>query len=143
MLFHDFGKPDCFSLDGDGVGQFHGHETLSAKIARTRLSALKFDNDTIRTVTELIRYHDERLTAKSAAQWLSRLGEVRLRQLLEVQRADADAHIDAYRDRRRDDIARVSSALDGIIASGQCDVFEPLRTTREPHANRTPAREKW
>lgn len=120
MLFHDLGKPGCFSISDEGVGHFYGHEALSEEIARMRLRALKFDNDTIRTVTELVRYHDARLTTKNMIKWLNRLGETRLRQLLEVQRADADAHMNSYKGGRQRDTAEVSSALDGIIASGQC-----------------------
>jgi tRNA nucleotidyltransferase (CCA-adding enzyme) len=120
MLFHDLGKPGRFSTGADDVGHFYGHEALSAKIARTRLRALKFDNDTIRTVTELVRYHDVRLTAKNTIKWLNRLGEARLRQLLEVQRADVSAHTGAYSDSKLDDITEASDALDDIVASGQC-----------------------
>jgi tRNA nucleotidyltransferase (CCA-adding enzyme) len=120
MLFHDLGKPGCFFVGDDGVGHFDGHEASGEEIARMRLRALKFGNDTIRAVTELIRYHDAHLAAKDTIKWLSRLGEARLRELLEVQRADAEAHTRAYSDDRMKDIAKVSAALDDIIASGQC-----------------------
>jgi tRNA nucleotidyltransferase (CCA-adding enzyme) len=120
MLFHDLGKPGCFFIGADGVGHFYGHEALSEEIACVRLRALKFDNDTIRTVTELVRYHDVRLTAKNTIKWLNRLGETRLRQLLEVQRADVSAHTGAYSGSKLDDITEASNALSDIVASGQC-----------------------
>jgi tRNA nucleotidyltransferase (CCA-adding enzyme) len=120
MLFHDLGKPGCFSIGDDGVGHFYGHGASGEEIARVRLRALKFDNDTIRTVTELVRNHDARLTEKNTIRWLNRLGETRLRQLLEVQQADASAHAGAYRGGRLNEIAEASNALNDIVASGQC-----------------------
>ena len=32
MLFHDIGKPRCFTVDEKGIGHFKGHEEISAEI---------------------------------------------------------------------------------------------------------------
>jgi tRNA nucleotidyltransferase (CCA-adding enzyme) len=56
-LFHDSGKPRCFTIDKDGVGHFYGHEKESASIARDVLQRLKYDNRTIHLVDKLISLH--------------------------------------------------------------------------------------
>lgn len=92
MLFHDLGKPACFTQDDDEMGHFYGHEDKSAEIANRRLRELRFDNETIDAVCELVRWHDVGLTEKNLIKWLNRLGEPRLRQLFEIKLADAKSH---------------------------------------------------
>lgn len=58
MLFHDIGKPDTLTVDEDGTTHFHGHPILGEDITKKVLRRLKFDNDTISTVSRLVRYHD-------------------------------------------------------------------------------------
>lgn len=55
-LLHDIGKPRTRRIGPEGVS-FHHHEIVGADMARARLRALRFDNDTVATVTELIRLH--------------------------------------------------------------------------------------
>lgn len=59
-LLHDVAKPDCKCTDASGIDHFHSHPELGAEKARRILKRLKFDNDTVSTVTTLIRYHDRR-----------------------------------------------------------------------------------
>ena len=56
-LLHDIGKPRTRSLLPDGRVAFHMHEVVGAKLARRRLAALRFPNDVIRDVSELVRLH--------------------------------------------------------------------------------------
>ena len=57
-LFHDIGKPKCYSEDEEGVGHFYGHDEVSTEMARTILKRLKYDNKTIENVCKLIEFHD-------------------------------------------------------------------------------------
>ena len=57
-LFHDIGKPHCFSLGIDGVGHFYGHAEKSAAIADSVMQGLRFDNETRARVVLLVRTHD-------------------------------------------------------------------------------------
>ena len=57
-LFHDIGKPKCYSEDEEGIGHFYGHDEISSKMAREILKRLKFDNKTIDNVCKLIEFHD-------------------------------------------------------------------------------------
>ena len=56
-LLHDIGKPKTRSLLPDGRVAFHLHEVVGAKLARKRLTALRFPNDVIRDVSELVKLH--------------------------------------------------------------------------------------
>lgn len=56
-LLHDIGKPDTRRLEPGGGVTFHHHDVKGARLARKRLHALRFDSDTIGSVTKLIELH--------------------------------------------------------------------------------------
>ena len=56
-LLHDIGKPATKRVESGGVVTFHHHDVVGAKLARKRLTALRFDNDTIKRVSRLIELH--------------------------------------------------------------------------------------
>jgi len=56
-LFHDIGKPATRKLEPGGVVSFYHHDVVGAKLAKKRLRALRFDNDTINAVAMLIELH--------------------------------------------------------------------------------------
>ena len=56
-LLHDIGKPKTRAfIEGGGVS-FHHHEVVGARLAKKRLQALRFDNDTIDAVELLTMLH--------------------------------------------------------------------------------------
>ena len=55
-LMHDVGKPSTRKIGPEGVS-FHHHEMVGADMAEKRLRALRFPNDVVATVGELIRLH--------------------------------------------------------------------------------------
>lgn len=56
-LLHDIGKPATRKLEPGGAVSFHHHDLKGARMARKRLHALRFDTDTISSVTQLIEQH--------------------------------------------------------------------------------------
>ena len=56
-LLHDIGKPNTRRLEPGGGVTFHQHDLVGARLAKKRLQALRFDNDTIRDVSRLIELH--------------------------------------------------------------------------------------
>ena len=56
-LLHDIGKPRTRSLLPGGRVAFHLHEVVGAKMARRRLTALRFPNDVVRDVSRLVELH--------------------------------------------------------------------------------------
>ena len=93
-FLHDVGKPDCFSLDGDGVGHFYGHNERGAQLAREILTRLRAPRARMERVAQLVSLHDAALpvTAPGVRRWLRRMGESALLQLAALRRADLTAH---------------------------------------------------
>lgn len=56
-LLHDIGKPATRKHEQGGAVSFHHHDVVGAKLARKRLRALRFDNDTVNAVSRLIELH--------------------------------------------------------------------------------------
>jgi poly(A) polymerase len=56
-LLHDIGKPKTRRFEPGGGVSFHHHEVVGAKIARKRMTALRFSNEVIDQVCELIALH--------------------------------------------------------------------------------------
>jgi poly(A) polymerase len=56
-LLHDIGKPSTKRIEQGGAVTFHHHDIVGAKLARKRLTALRFDKETIVAVCRLIELH--------------------------------------------------------------------------------------
>lgn len=56
-LLHDIGKPRTRKLIAGGGVSFHHHEVVGAKMTRERLRNLRFDNDVIKDVSQLVFLH--------------------------------------------------------------------------------------
>ncbi len=91
VLFHDIGKPDCFTMDKNGNGHFYGHAQKSVDLTREVFNRLKVDNNTKNQVLKLIEYHDLDLqaTEKYVRRLCYKLGNLEMvKKLVLVQRAD-------------------------------------------------------
>ena len=51
MLFHDLGKPNCFTVGEDGEGHYYGHTAISAQLAEGIMERLHFE----KTLRERVR----------------------------------------------------------------------------------------
>lgn len=119
-LFHDCGKPDCFSLV-DGVGHFYRHSTISAEKAKQALIRLKCDTATKEKVIKLVKIHDtpiecdERIIKKR----LRSLGEELFFDLIKLQRCDnlAQAPEFFYRQKQFDEIEALTKE---ILKQNEC-----------------------
>ena len=100
LLYHDIGKPLCYSFEG-GVGHFYGHAAISRDIAEKSLRELRFDNQTIKSVTQLVKAHDRTIEPRKPV--IRRcLNKMRLEQflrLLDIKEADYAAQAQLYGDR--------------------------------------------
>ncbi|MBW3658047.1 MAG: CCA tRNA nucleotidyltransferase [Actinobacteria bacterium] len=56
-LLHDIGKPATREIHADGSVTFHHHEMVGYRLTRDRLRALRFDNQTVKDVAELVKLH--------------------------------------------------------------------------------------
>lgn len=56
-LLHDIGKPKTRRIDPKEGVSFHHHEVVGADMAAQRLRALRFSNDVVQAVSEVIKLH--------------------------------------------------------------------------------------
>jgi poly(A) polymerase len=56
-LLHDIGKPATKRTEAGGGVTFYHHDIVGAKLAKKRLTALRYDGDTIRDVARLVELH--------------------------------------------------------------------------------------
>ena len=56
-LLHDIGKPATRKIGPGGVVSFHHHDGVGARLAQRRLTALRFDKQTVTDVARLIELH--------------------------------------------------------------------------------------
>ena len=117
VLFHDIGKPGCYSADEQGIGHFYGHAAVGAGITRRILERLEVEEDIREKVVELVHYHDLDLHArhKSVEKWLARLGEEQFVRLLEVERCDIAGQNPDYRETRLDKLDRLETILGEVL----------------------------
>jgi poly(A) polymerase len=134
-LLHDIGKPATRRHEAGGGVSFHHHEVVGAKMARTRLRALRYSKDTVSDVTQLVflhlRFHGYgrgewtdsavRRYATDAGDLLPRLHKLvradcttrNRRKAAALQRSYDDLEARIERIRAEEDLARVRPDLDG------------------------------
>lgn len=121
LLIHDIGKPHCYTEDKKG-GHFYGHPAISEEIAKNVVSHLKFDNDSKKTILELVKYHDIEIpvTKKSVLKLLNRLGEERALQLMDIKLADILAHAPGTQDALIEKWKIFNRLLGEVLVEGNC-----------------------
>jgi len=115
-LFHDVGKPRTRAFADGGV-TFHHHEVVGARMTRRRMQALRYPNDEIDLVAELVnlhlRFHTYRLgwTDRAVRRYVRDAGPL-LDRLNELTRCDCTTRNAAKAralDRRMDELeARIT-----------------------------------
>ena len=131
MLLHDIGKPVVRKTDENGRDHFKTHGNAGEKMASQILRRLKFDNDTIRKVTRLVKWHDDRPegTLKSVRRAVNRIGEDLFPLYLEVQQADMLAQSLYRRNEKQARLDSVRDAYRQIIEEKQCVSLKTLAVT--------------
>ena len=127
LLLHDIGKPSCYSEDKNG-GHFIGHGMKSSDIANVILRRLRFDNETINSVTELVLYHDSTIepTSKTVKRWLNKIGDIQFKRLLEIRTADMMAHSSINLDSRLKKQKLLYEVLENVLNEEQCFTIKDL-----------------
>ena len=117
-LFHDVGKPRTRAFVDGGV-TFHHHEVVGARMTRKRMLALRYPNDEVDLVTELVnlhlRFHTYRLgwTDRAVRRYVRDAGPL-LDRLNELTRCDCTTRNAAKAralDRRMDELVDRIAAL--------------------------------
>ena len=129
LLLHDVEKPGCYSEDCDRIGHFYGHASKSAETAKQILHRIRYDNDTIELVCNLIKHHDATLvpTTAAAKRWLRRYGADYTRNLLAVMKADDEAKAAEFQEKNLNSLLGFQRVLDEVLAQQQCFSLKDLK----------------
>ena len=122
MLLHDVAKSVCVTTDEKGQNHFKGHPAEGAEMARVILRRLKFDNETIKRVCLLVRYHDDRpaVTPRNVRRAISRIGVENMEALFAVKRADTLAQSMYERQKKLSYIDAYEETYREILKEHQC-----------------------
>lgn len=131
MLLHDVGKPMMKTIDEDGVAHFKYHDVEGEKIVKRILKRLKFDNDTLRKVTKLVKHHDYRMPArtKNVRHAVNVIGEDLFPFYLEVRMADTLAQSEYQRTEKLANLDGIKDCFEEIQEKGQCVSLKTLSVT--------------
>lgn len=95
VLFHDIGKPRCYTFGEDGQGHFYKHEKYSVEIAEKLMLNLRFSKLDTERVCKIIKYHSlyrQNIDEIFVKKMLNRFGEEDIYRYLEVVEADRRTH---------------------------------------------------
>ena len=128
MLFQDMGKPMMKTTDENGRDHFRGHALVSEELARSIMHRLKFDNETIRTVTKLVCYHDYRVeaTPKNVRRAMNRIGVELFPYYLAVRLADVKAQSPYQKREKIENIVEMRRLYQEIIKKQECVTLRQL-----------------
>ena len=131
MLLHDVAKPVCKSIDEQGIYHFSGHPAKGAEMAKEILKRLKFDNDTIRRVTTLIKWHDDMppLEPRAIRRAIFRTGLEQYPALFAVKRADTMGKNQYQRAEKLAYIEGYQKLYEEILEKQQCLTLKELAVT--------------
>jgi tRNA nucleotidyltransferase (CCA-adding enzyme) len=143
MLLHDIAKPLTKIVnEKTGYDSFHGHPEEGERLAKKILRRLKFDNETIKTVSRLVRYHDYDInhnthinlagfTVEEAyiRRSVYQLGEDIYPLYLKVQGADIAAQSDFLQAEKQAYLAEIKHVYEIVKKNGDCLSLKKLAVT--------------
>lgn len=120
-LLHDIGKSGMKRTDKKGHDHFQGHPQLSDVMADNILRRLKYDNDTIKKVCMLVRYHDERpaLNPRSIRRCMREMN-LDFDDLFELKRADIAGQSDYMHEEKLAAVDKFEKLYHENLESGNC-----------------------
>jgi poly(A) polymerase len=130
-LLHDIGKPATRKLEQGGSVTFHHHDVVGAKLAKKRLTALRFDNDTIKAVCRLIELHlrffgySDQQWSDSAVRRYVRDADDQLKRLHILTRADVTTRNQRKADRLAHAYDDLESRIKVLAEQEQLDAMRP------------------
>lgn len=144
MLLHDIGKPAVKKTDENGRDHFKMHGPQSEKMAEQILRRLKMDNETIKKVRRLIKWHDFRPIPEMAQvrRAVSQIGEDLFPLYLEVQKADLYAQSTYRRREKEQRLEGVNKCYENILKNKECVSLKMLAVTGDDliHAGYKPGK---
>lgn len=131
-LLHDVAKPITKLTDEKG-DHFFAHNEKGAKMAKSILRRLKFDNATISRVEKLVYWHDygigENLSLKSFRRFLSKMGPDLFEEYIFIKKADILGQSDYHREEKLEGVKQFQEYYQKIKDENQCLKLNELAVT--------------
>ena len=128
-LLHDIAKPQTKKLDTHGIAHFYKHHIIGADMVKTILRRWKFDNDTIRVVTHLVRFHNQPIEVdrKAVRYALHRIGVELFPSYLELVQAEIMAQSEYRREEKLKKLECIHRLYLSIIENQECVTLRQLK----------------
>jgi len=130
-LLHDIGKPATKRFEPGGQVSFYHHDAVGAKLARRRLRALKYSNELVDAVTQLIdqhlRFHgygDSEWTDSAVRRYVRDAGE-QLERLHILTRSDCTTRNPQKAEKLRRAYDELEFRIDELRAQEELDAIRP------------------
>lgn len=130
-VLHDIGKPRTRRFEAGGKVTFYQHDLVGARLARKRLAALRFDNETIAVVSRLIELHlrffgyaEGAWTDSAVRRYVRDAGPV-LARLHKLVRADVTTRNRAKARRLREAYDDIERRIDELAAEEELAAIRP------------------
>lgn len=130
LLLHDIGKPYVWQQENE-KDLFPQHEVVSASLAEQLLERLRYDKKTIARVKVLILAHTRSLFPEeySVRRAIADLGIDGIDQLIQVKRADIQAHSDVLAQQSLPIFDEIEMMVSHILERGDCCTLKQLAIT--------------
>lgn len=123
-LLHDVGKPATRTTDKQGIDHFYKHHLVGEEIAAVILKRLKLDNNTIKSVKKLVRWHDYGIEGesniKNFRKSLSNMGIEFFSEYVILKKADILAQSDYHREDKFEILNTMKEMYKLIIRDNHC-----------------------
>jgi poly(A) polymerase len=130
-VLHDIGKPATRKFESGGKVSFHHHDVVGAKLAKKRLTALRFSADEISAVSKLIELHlrfhgygEGQWTDSAVRRYVRDAGD-QLERLHILTRADCTTRNKAKADRLRRAYDDLEARIDELAAEEEIASLRP------------------
>jgi poly(A) polymerase len=130
-LLHDIGKPKTRTRLPDGRVAFHHHEVVGAKMARRRLSQLRYSKDVVADVSRLVELHlrfhgygEGEWTDSAVRRYVTDAGPL-LTRLHALTRADCTTRNKAKAQRLAEAYDHLEARIDELGAREELDRIRP------------------
>ncbi|WP_454228684.1 CCA tRNA nucleotidyltransferase [Propioniciclava flava] len=130
-VLHDVGKPATKRFEGGGKVSFHHHDVVGAKMAKKRLTALRYPTDDIKAVAKLVELHlrfhgyaDADWTDAAVRRYVRDAGD-QLERLHILTRADCTTRNQRKANRLRTAYEQLEWRIDQLAAQEELDAMRP------------------
>lgn len=130
-LLHDVGKPETKKIDDKGIAHFYGHDVKGSEMAKAILRRLRFDNDTIHMVSQIVRFHERRYQGgrREMRRLVNQAGKEVMPYLFLIQQADILSQSDYRREEKKRRLQMAKQDYEKVCAQGEAVCLKELHVT--------------